>query len=211
MTTVISRLYADAKTASAAVADLKKAGYKDSMVDMIKPGPSAAEAMAEARVGKAAAAQYAQHLSGSNTLVVARAPFTPFGAANVAIDCVDAHQSINAGVADQNEYVREQPDNSKFLSVLTDHPKFLGHDLTPGYSEKYGLVTAAFGLKHIKPHRSKRSATAGGGFKSRMFWPMPLLKKKDGSSSAMSGGGHMSKIFWPMPLTSRSGPHSNAS
>ncbi|WP_299191549.1 hypothetical protein [uncultured Litoreibacter sp.] len=203
MTTVISRLYADAKTANAAVADLKKAGYKDDMLDVIKPGPSVKDAMEQARVGSAAIETYASHLTGSNTLVVVRAPLMPPGAAYVAMDCVDAHPSVNAGVANQNEYIRESFDRSRFGKSVGNHRHIIGQDLTPGYSERYGLVTQAFGLKHLKPHRTKRSAIEGGGFKSRMFWPMPLLKKKDGSSSAISGGAHMSKFFWPMPLISR--------
>ncbi len=211
MTTVITRLYADTKTANAAVSDLKKAGFTGDMVDVVKPGPSAHEAMSDAHVGDAQAAKYAEHLKGNTALVVARVPFMPMGAAQRAMEIVDAHPSLKVGVADENAYVRQSIDNSQFLSVLTSHPHMIGHDLTPGYSDRYGLVTEAFGLKHLKPHRSKRSAISGGGFKSRMFWPMPLLKKKEGSSSAISGGAHMSKLFWPMPLISRSGGRANVS
>ena len=211
MTTVITRLYADTKTANAAVADLKSAGFTGDMMDVVKPGPNAEDAMAAAQVSNAAAAKYAAQLSGNAALVVARAPFMPMGAAFRAMEVVDAHPSLNAGVADQNAYVKQDVDRSKFRSKVAGHGHILGHDLTPGYSERYGLVTAAFGLKHLKPHRSKRSAISGGGFKSRMFWPMPLLKKKDGSSSAISGGAHMSKLFWPMPLISRSGGRANVS
>lgn len=203
MTTVITRLYSDAKTAKAVLSDLAAAGFKDDMVDMIGSGSDTADAMSAARVPKEAAAQYGQHLAKSGALVVARVPLMPQGAAYAAMDIVDAHPSVNAGVANQNAYIREQADYSRFKPSMSNHNHILGHDLTPGYSERYGLVTAAFGMKHLKPHRTKRSAIAGGAFKSRMFWPMPLLKKKEGSSSAISGGRHMSKAFWPLPLISR--------
>ncbi len=202
MTTVITRLYADAKTANAAMSDLQAAGLRDDMVDMIGAGSDAADEMAAARVPDDAAAKYAEKLKGTASLVVARVPLMPPGAAMAAMAIVDGHDSVNAGVANQNAYIREQTDYSLFKPRLK-HGHIIGHDLTPGYSERYGLVTEAFGLRHLKPHRTKRSAIEGGGFKSGLFWPMPLLKKKEGSNSAISGGAHMSKFFWPMPLISR--------
>ncbi|MEM9585412.1 MAG: hypothetical protein AAGA08_20080 [Pseudomonadota bacterium] len=202
MTTVITRLYADGKTAQAAVSDLKEAGMRDDMVDMIGAGSNAADAMKTARVPEDAASKYGEKLKGDANLVVARVPLMPLGAARAAMDIVDQHTSVNAGVANQDAYIREQVDYSRYTPKL-NHDHILGHDLKPGYSEKYGLVTEAFGLTHLKPHRTKRSAIEGGGFKSRMFWPMPLLKSKETSNSAISGGAHMSKIFWPMPLISR--------
>lgn len=203
MTTIVSRLYADPATAQAIAAQLTDMGLPASACDVLGPEADAARIRA-ARVAVGAANAYAACLaSQGGALVVARVPFSPIGAARAAIKIADSAASVDLGIADQNAYQAEQPDARLFLSVLTDHPRFASHDLRPGYSKVYGPVTELFGLPMLSRRRGSASAMRGGGFMSRMFWPMPLVTRNRHARSAVGTAGHVSRMFWPMPLIAR--------
>ncbi len=216
MTTVVSRLYADAKTADSVSKALRKNGHPDSNIDVISAGDSDHDALAlritEARVSGAAAARYAERLEGDRRLLVVRVPFMPLGAAKNAIETVDRFESIGAGVAKQNEYLREEPSREYFArSVLKGSPLFLttklgsgrrtplSRDLEPKFGERIGLISARLGLPLLRD-RPRRSAITGGGFMSTKLLPFPLLKEKRRGLSVIRGGGTPFSTLLALPL-----------
>jgi hypothetical protein len=209
MTTIISRLYADPAAANDVVAGLSKMGMPAANYDVIAADADVdalTSTISAARVRAKAAQLYAAHLaSKGGALVVVRAPFSPIGAARAAMDVVDGVACVDVGVANQNDYQSEAIDPQHFLSVLTDHPRFASHDLRPGYSRVYGPVTELFGLRLLSRPKARTSAIRGGGFMSRMFWPMPLVTRNRTARSASGKAGHVSRVFWPMPLIAKRG------
>jgi hypothetical protein len=188
MTTVISRLYADEAAAHGVVDDLRAEGFPASTIDVIATADAAA--IAAARVAAPDAEKYAAKMAAGNVLVVVRAPVTPFGAARRAQEVVDGTEWIPAGVANQNRYVEERADPRLFLSVMTDHPRFLSHDVGPDSPRTRGTVSEGLGWRLLSPHRTTRSASSGW-FASTKLLPFKLLSKHRSGTSAISGGKRM--------------------
>ena len=216
MTTVVSRLYADRNTADAVADALRAEGHLSENIDVITEGDDAADRIAAARVSREAAARYADKLGDGKALLVTRVPFIPFGAAVNAIETVDRFESVNAGVARQNEYIREQPSERFFKKkVLDGSPLMLSTKLqgtnrrfltgSPAASGKrIGPISEKLGLPLLSKHRSHRSLIRGGGFMSRKFLPLPLLSHRNRGKSVYSGRMLFSeKLSIPL-LTSRS-------
>lgn len=177
MTTVITRLYQDNKTAGSVVSALKEAGFPDDTIDVLAAGESdLAEALAKARVPAAAAETYAGEISGDTTLVVVRAPFTPFGAARKAIEIADATPAAPSAVTDNNAHISDTMKRELTLSVMTDHRLFLTD--TKEMARNNGRISTGFGWRMLSRRQKKTSAISGGRFMSRAFWPMALLMKK---------------------------------
>lgn len=187
MTTVISRLYQDEQTAASVVSALKEAGFPDNTIDTIGSDQNdLAEAIAAARVPTEAAETYAGEISDGVTLVVVRAPFTPFGAARSAIDIVDGTPSVASAVTDNNSLVSETIRRELILSVMTSHPLFLTD--AKEMSRNSGRISHGFGWRLLSKRKEKRSAISGGRFMSRAFWPMALLSSKKSKMSVYRGG-----------------------
>jgi hypothetical protein len=206
MTTIISRLYADPAVAAEVAGRLAAAGFPAQTYDLLAADSDLAGLpgrITAARVRARAAATYADRLASGGAMIVVRAPFSPIGAARQAMEIVDQAASVDICRAVQNDYQSEQPDGRLFLSVLTDHPRFLSQDLRPGYSSAYGPVTELFGMRILSRRKPRTSAIAGGGFMSRLFWPMPLITRNRKARSASGERGPVSRVFWPMPLISR--------
>jgi len=204
MTTIVSRLYADAKAASAAAGALKAAGMPASAIDVIAKGGDTAAALKAARVGKDSAAAYAPRIEKGNALVVARVPLQPFGLARRVMDTLDRFESIHVPGAVPNDYVREQMGSRYGLSVLTSHPRMFSQDFRPGSLISRGPVTAAFGMRMLKPHRVRRSVLTGTRFMSRAFWPMPLISHKPRKIRA--GAWKITEAMGIPTLSRRNGP-----
>lgn len=201
MTTIITRLYATS-TAAHAVADaLMQAGHQPGYVDIIDHADMGA--MTAARVGDSAAAAYAKAMTGGQTLLVIRAPFSPIGAANSAKAVVGRYASIDAGIANEDAYVREQADGRRFLSILSDHPRFLSQDIGPGKGRTRTTVSSAFGAQLLVPYKSKRSVTADGTHISTKFWPMRLVSANKTKWSVIAGGSHPLSKLLGMAVISR--------
>lgn len=205
MTTIISRLYPDNRTATTIAGDLRTAGFPAGQVDVVHPGPDMAAQLSAAQVPDATAAAYVGAASAGNAVVVARAEVTPLGAALRAMDIVDSHPSIHVAGADPNAYVRQTARGDLYLSILDDHPRWFSSDIRPGSGLAPGLISAAFGMRMLREHRTGRSAISGGRFMSRAFWPQKLISEHRTKRSAMSGERYMSRWFWPMPLISHKG------
>ena len=163
MTTIITRLYANTAAAQAAVNDLKGGGHSEEYVFVIgKDGDgTVAGRMVAARVNAKSVAIYAAHVAKGAALVVVQAPFNPIGAARHAMRVLDKHPSMSVGVADENEYVREQPRVEIHGNILRDHPLFM---VNKHAGLKHGTISGAFGLRLLSARGTKTSAIAGGGF-----------------------------------------------
>jgi hypothetical protein len=181
MTTIITRLYADTSTARSVAQTLIAQGHAQDTVDVITRDGAGdlASRMKAARVRAAAAAAYGPAVDKGNALVVVRAPFAPMGAARHAMKIVDRTASIKVGVADENDYVREDPKTHVKNSLLAGNPLVMSN---PHRSLPHGHI---LGSNPILAPRSRRSAIAGGRFMSRMFWPQRLVSAnaKEGTSA----------------------------
>ncbi len=189
MTTVITRLYSDSQAASAVVADLTSKGFPDSTVDVLSAaseGDHLGQRMMDARIPKSSIPTYMDEMQGGASLLVVRAPFTPFGAAREAMKVVDAHPTLPSAVANNNVLVKDDPNPALYSSVLSSHPLFLTN--RSEMSRNSGRISTGFGMRMLSRHKTGRSAISGGRFMSRAFWPMPLLSAKKDKRSVYSGG-----------------------
>lgn len=201
MTTIITRLYSDIAAAQAAVHDLMGRGHSDEYINIIsRDGDgSVGDRMRAARVNARSAASYAPHVANGAALVVVQAPFNPVGAARHAIRVLDRHPSLNAGVENENEYIREQPRVEVRGNIMSDHPRFMSHDMA---ARSRGTASSAFGLRTLSAPKTKTSAMHGGGFMSTRLLPFPLLSRSKEKSSAIHGGWTLSGMLG-IPTISR--------
>ena len=130
MTTNITRLYASAEKAAAAVSALKAKKFKDSDIDCIAGGDGAAAALSAAGVYDAGAKAYAEKLKGGGAVVVVRAPYGNALLAKRLLDEAGPEASpakydeiyvgsVDKPVCTQNRYLPELlPDGTLVLSDM---------------------------------------------------------------------------------------------
>lgn len=190
MTTVVSRLYDGADTAANVASELMGRGFPANLIDVIGASGDAEAQMRAARVSASSAATYASHLTGNRSVVVIRAPFNPIGAAEAAINAADAAGPIDAGVADQNAYITENPSKTHFLSVMTDHPRFFSSDIVPGSGRYRSRASSAFGMRLLSKKKRRNSVYSGGKlFMTKSLSTKP--RKKSVSSGRLIFGDMM--------------------
>ncbi len=192
MTTIITRLYSDAASARAVMTDLLGQGHAEDTIDVIvRDGATdLTHRLQAARVNPAAAATYAKHMSGSGkALLVVRAGFNPVGAARNAMKVVGRYPSLDVGLANETQYLREDGSSAMATSVMKGHPLLMSN---PHHKASHGHI---LGSNPISAPRTKRSAMAGGGYMSKFFWPMRLVsaEAKQGTSAIRGGA----KFFTP--------------
>lgn len=199
MTTIISRLYKDESTAKKVMKDLKTRGFPDKLMEMVGAGEDAQSKMEAAHVNSTSAAAYAGKMAEGNAVVVVRAPVTPFGIAKAAMEIVDSKPSIDAGVENENEFIRSSPAPRKSGgipgAILSDHPRFL----TPAPSERKtepSTITDKFGFQLLSSGPRQSSVMPGG----KLMTSPPHLREGERRKSVMDEPRHMSTAFWPMPL-----------
>lgn len=180
MTTIITRLYSDAGTAGSVAKALLEGGLVPDTIDVITD-EGAADRMRAARVSKDAAAAYGKAMTGGRALLVVRAPFAPIGTARRALRIVGQHPSIDVGLANEDEYIREEPRTETMNRVLQDHPFFMSN---PHSRTMHGHI---FG-KPLRQRRAHISAIRGGAYMSTRFWPMKLLSGRRNTTSARRTG-----------------------
>ncbi|MGL4234540.1 hypothetical protein [Tabrizicola sp.] len=191
MTTIITRLYADTAAARAAANDLIGRGHSDDYISIItKDGDgSVADRMTASRVNAASARAYSPHVAKGAALLVVQAPFNPFGAARDAIRTLQKHKSLDAGVANENEYIREQPPIETSGKVMQGTVFFMSN---PHRSMGHGHI---LGSNPILPAKPRTSAISGGAYMSTKFWPMKLVSSPKEGTSAIRGGFLFSSLF----------------
>jgi hypothetical protein len=205
MTTIISRLYADQKTAQQAVTALKLQNHPDDLISVIPAGSGAEQAMIDAHVPENSSKLYADKMSGKNTLVVYRAPITPFGAARNAIMTLDEFDSIDAGVENQNFYQSTAPQVDQMLIDLKVD-RTHSHWATWGRERPRGTVSGAFGLPLLTGYKNSLSVYRGKKFFGN-FIMGHLSGRRPGTENTIRRNAHYANFI--VPLISRSGPYSN--
>lgn len=183
MTTIITRLFADAAAAKTAIDALLGRDHDPATISIVTGAGagSAAERIRAAHVSSAATAIYAPHVEAGKALVVVVAPFNPMGTARDAIKVLDRHPALSVGVANENVYRREQPAQNVEGSVDTDHTLWMTR---PGSIGAGGLVAGG----SVSASRPRSSAIRGGAYISTKFWPMRLVSASKQKHSAISGG-----------------------
>lgn len=191
MTTIITRLYPSGAAAKAAVDDLLSRGHSEDYVHILTRDGSGSvtERLRAARVSPDAAAAYAGPVSEGKVLVVVQAPFNPIGAARHAIRVLDLHPALDVGLANENDYIREDARPDVSGGILRDHPLFM--------SNKHRETTHGhiLGSNPVLPSKPRASAIRGGAYISTTFWPMKLLSPAKVKTSARNSDWQLSRMF----------------
>lgn len=185
MTTIITRLYADQASAQAVADMLARRGHDD--VHVFASGGDTVARLRAAGVPLASASAYAPHMDKGNALVVARVGYNPVGAARDAMRALAAHPSIDAGVKDENHYIREDAVLTGGY-VLDDHPHIFLRKDSLGEGR---FFSRAFGLPMLRHRGTIMTSTSRS---HGHVIPMKLLSTKN-SKSAMGGGRLMAGII----------------
>ena len=209
MTTVITRLYADAATAERIAEQLRWQGFPSSALRVISGKGThtrtAKERLLDVHVPDGAADTYAKKVEGGNAVLVVLATYRPLGAARIAREALANSATIPSGVKDEETYVKETP-KTEAPKILKEHPLFLTMKRHPG-DYRPGTVSSEIGIPLLSPRRPKSdSVMSGGRYMSKSFWPMPLVSSRKPSGGVMKGGRHVSRAFWPMPLVTTKPP-----
>lgn len=194
MTTVITRIFEDEAAARKTAGYLKLKGLPAGAVEVISGGDadSLPDALRKARVHEDAVAPYAESIAKGHAALIVRATYIPLGAPRITRDILARRDTVDMGDVLEEQYYTDPPEKSK--SVLKHHPLFLTARIRGG-----GPV---MGPKTVIRNRKATSAVGKARSASRLFWPMPLLSRKERRIKVHRGGRYMSKAFWPMPLLS---------
>ena len=201
MTTIISRVFSDEKAAKSAAKRLVFRGIPSRDCAVIAGSDEAAVAsrLELAKIDESATSAYLKAAKAGQAIVVVHATYKPLMAATMVRDTFDKLDTVSVGDVTEEYFVPDGPE--KGSSVLREHPLFL--TVPPARTGHRGAPVTRNMFRMLSPRKPRRSAIKGGGFKSRMFWPTPLLSKKPRKKSVISGVRYMSKAFWPMALLSK--------
>lgn len=211
MTTIVSRLFADAKTAEQAVTALKLQNHPEDIIAMVPAGSGAESAMEAAGVSAEYAAAYAKAMKSGSAVVVVRAPVTPFGAARNAIDTMDQFDSVDAGIENENAYVPQESSADLLMDLKVDRTH--RYWATWGNERPRGKVSDAFGWKTVYSGTKYFGTFMGKPTDSgRKYWgtfvgsPLDSGRKYWGTfagSPILSGTHHFADFLMPL-LSKRS-------
>jgi hypothetical protein len=191
MPTIISRVYADKKSAEAARAALAAAGFS---VELLSGANAAVNAKGLGSSGVAAAAAA---LKGGHNLVLADAGF---GKARKAAAIADGFNPMAVNGLGRDLYVMEDSRNRLTQYILLDHRRY-ATPLSDVSTARRGLITPAFGWKALST--KKRTNSAWSGTVRMGAFLFPLLSKKPRSNSAWSGTHRMGAFLVPLLSTRR--------
>lgn len=191
MTTIITRLYPSGAAAKAAVDDLLSRGHGEDYIHILTRDGSGTvtERLRAARVNPEAARAYAGPVSEGRVLVVVQAPFNPIGAARHAIRVLDLHPALDVGLANENDYIREDARPDLSASILRDHP------LCMSKKHRETMHGHILGSNPILPSKPCTSAIRDGAYISTKFWPMKLLSPARVKTSARNSDWQLSRMF----------------
>jgi hypothetical protein len=126
MSTIVTRFFRDADQAARAVTELRRNGFDDEDISVTDPRPSdeqIAASIAQARVSRRVARDYAEAMRGGAVAVSVRAVF---GWAAVATEVLERAGPVTSIVADGSDFVTEDPaapfSTSLGLPLLVNNP-----------------------------------------------------------------------------------------
>ena len=192
MTTLITRLYATPKRASAAADALKANNFRDKQFDVIAAPEgkkiaaktalaSVKAALAQAGVIPKSAMVYAEKIMEGNALVVVRAPI---GASFKANAVLDSFESVDAGVRDEVHLPAEvsRPPKRYRPSATSLLPRdamiLSGEKFMPALMSSSTLFSRKLGLPLLSRRKEPRARLISGSttpFSSMLG--LPLLSK----------------------------------
>ena len=198
MTTIITRLYPNAKAADAVVTALVNTGQNRRSIAVIAKDADAdarplEERLAEAGVGADAIAPYAKGVTGGGVLVVAKAPL---GSGGAALRSVRKFAAVDVGVKNEERIDgagtapgKSAADLVFASSAALNHKRYLTEDMNAPSARRYGLVFTAFGARPLSERRTRDSAVGKTGFVSTKYLSFPLLSAEKKRDSAVGKSG----------------------
>lgn len=201
MTTVITRLYADDKTACDIARQLKADGIPKKALQVIvadgRKRPALIEALKSAGVHDSAAAGYADRVAAGAAALVAKVNYKPLGAAKI-VRTVTAKAAVVALENATEEFTcKDAPKMTD--NIMKDHRHMF---LTqPVKSEPAGEFSARFGWRLLLDTPRKKNVYEGGRFMSTNFWPTALVKDTPRKPNLLPADAPpQSAKFWKAPL-----------
>ena len=200
MTTVVSRLYDQVDTANRIADKLRAKGFPDRTLTVIEKADVAA--MTAAQVSAANAERYAAAMTGGQALLVCRAPFTPFGAARVAMAVADSEPWIEVEGVSRNDHISVEPNLEAYLpEAKVKHELILTSRDYVGSGISEWQLSKVFNWPTISKKRDRKpSVIHGTRYMSRGFWPGPLLSNRPRKIHVLEGEPLMSKRFGNLPV-----------
>jgi len=201
MATVITRLYADEKTACDIARQLRSEGISKRALTVVvadgKKGAVLAEALKSAGVHKSAAAGYAERVAGGAAALVAKVNYKPLGAAKL-VRSITARAAVIAIENATEEFTCE--DAPKMTdNIMKDHRHIFLNQ--PVKSEPAGEFSARFGWPLLKDTPRKKNVYEGRKVASKEFWPTPLVKTTAPKVVLLPADAPpQSAKFWKAPL-----------
>ena len=128
-------------------------------------------------------------MAEGRALLVVNAPFAPMGTALSAIRMVNQFASIDVGLADEDVYIRDEPEVRLSGRVLQGTVFFMSN---PYRSLPQGHILGNNPIIHSRP---RTSAIRGGAHMSTRFWPMKLVSKPREGTSVLRGTWLFSALF----------------
>jgi hypothetical protein len=203
MTTVITRLYADEKTACDIARQMKNEGIpkralKVVVADGLKGG-ALTEALKSAGVHKRTAAGYAERVAGGAAALVAKVNYKPLGAAKIVRD-IAARAAVVPVENATEEFTCEDAPEMTTDNIMKDHRHIFLSE-TVKADEKPGSFSDRFGWKLLLDTPRKKNVYEGGRFMSTDFWPTPLVKTTAPKVKLLPADAPpQSAKFWKAPL-----------
>ena len=199
MTTVITRAYADEKSAMGIRERLYRQGFPRHQMSLISARENEGthaieERMRRALVPEDAARVYAQRVVEGASLVVVRATYKPLNAVRLANETFESSGAMDVGIYEQQFKVPTPKDHAP--SVLKDHPRFF--TMPPRGDHVGGPLSDQLGFRLLSAQGVRDSVIHGG----KIFMGDGIIRNRK-ANSVFPGGGHMSRLFWPMPLLSK--------
>ncbi len=199
MTHLLTRLYADEKTANAVQDRLLLAGFpRHTMrVFTLRDGEDRDGAMrriSAVRVPERAASVYAENVAAGNVLLTVTADYKPLGARKIGLKILAASDAMPTNLEEQDFKLAWVKDHAP--SIMKDHPRLMTGE--PHYGAPRASFSAQFGFGTLSTKERRNKVGKGGP-----VLPFGTLKTGRNANSAMSGGRHMSRMFWPMSLLSK--------
>ena len=172
MTTLISRLYADAETARQvrrALLDKRLPSYAVRIVAHDAGTKAALQArLKDEYLASDAVEAYADRIHKGSAAVIVRATYEPLNVARITRQVLGATQTVDAGGVTEEIFVKGIPDHAP--SVLKDHPHLLTRKKDPNRTNFY-----------------------------MADWPIPLISRRKPSDAMMiPRHGRMANLFLPL-------------
>lgn len=198
MTTIITRMYSDEATANTVADGLREKNFPDVLFDVIAGNSDVTGRMATAQVAEAEAGVYGPMIENGNALVVVRAPFAPFGAAQTAMNVMEAGSPMEVAVEKANRYAGSDIDEIyKELRIQHGYwADFLVPLISHREPSKEMTIMHGFWGDFVVPHLSKRvpslSRTVRHGYWGRLI---PHISKRQPSKGMTIRHGYWGRLI----------------